>query len=340
MSNQITKRQHFVPQFYLRKFSQDKKRVHVYDKTTRVSKLLPTREVAQEHYFYDLSIDSIPPEHRSPSLDLQTVEHTLSHLENDFSNVLTEFLNLDVADIITAEQRQRMARFLSFQYVRTRDFRNFVIESDRKLMQTAVNYAVKKKFPGREHLTPRALDREKASALMQNRYMFDIPKAIHRARILEGHIWIVGENPAGVFNYTSDSPIVTRNISGDAGLTVGFAIPGAEVIFPLSPERVLLLREHTAFKSDEAADGRVVPLSSNQVEEFNKLQVVHAERQVFSLNGDFNLIEDMLRSDPDLFSASRERITISENDPMFRELREAIDERLRQMEQEDSAGDA
>ena len=89
---QRTKKQHYVPQAALRRFSQDGEKVFVYDKIKGEIRLANVRDVAQQRYFYDIPPEAIPPELEG-TLDRQMVEHTLGALESDFNSVVVEVIN-------------------------------------------------------------------------------------------------------------------------------------------------------------------------------------------------------------------------------------------------------
>jgi hypothetical protein len=48
-----TKKQHYVPQFYLKRFADARKRIYVFDKLTKRSFLASVTDIANERYFYD-----------------------------------------------------------------------------------------------------------------------------------------------------------------------------------------------------------------------------------------------------------------------------------------------
>jgi hypothetical protein len=132
-----------------------------------------------------------------------------------------------------------------------------------------------------------------------------------------------------------DHPVVLHNYFGDK---LGVGVPGVVVYFPLSPEFALGLHCPTIAEEirkgqekfdnlpDEAfvthpefyagyketvqiMEGFVegIPLKSRpeNVEHFNSIQISNAERFVFSCDGNFALVEDMLRIEPGLKKGPR-----------------------------------
>jgi hypothetical protein len=132
-----------------------------------------------------------------------------------------------------------------------------------------------------------------------------------------------------------DHPVVLDNLYGGK---LGLGVPGVVIYFPLSPEYALGLHclsiaeefrqehERLAGRSDEELvrnpslyacfeqtvcilegfqKGLPVQLQPENVENFNSLQVINAERLVFSSDGNFNLVEDMMRTNPELRKGPR-----------------------------------
>ena len=80
MQKKSVKQQHYVPRVYLRRFTIDGERLYVYDKIKdEIRGPENIKNVAQERFFYDLPVDTIPS-----NLDPQAEEKALSELEGQF----------------------------------------------------------------------------------------------------------------------------------------------------------------------------------------------------------------------------------------------------------------
>jgi hypothetical protein len=144
--------------------------------------------------------------------------------------------------------------------------------------------------------------------------------------------WLLYSTPRQRAFYISDNPVTmhnTVNQDPDRG-TLGLAVPGIEIYFPLSgticlgflcPSLEQWIREGQA-RADSlgvpvsfhgfirALKGeRALPLASENVTHHNSLQVINAERYVFSSDGDFALVREMLQSNPELKDGPRYRMT-------------------------------
>ena len=131
--------QHYVPQSYLRYFSPDRNKIFVFDKFNQKEFQSNVRNVASERAFYDFPEDITQPEH------IQIIEEFLSglekeqdkllkHLQKKIYNIFDLRLNPNHIEkvysvkVLTEEQRKELAYVIAIQFLRTREFRNFMME--------------------------------------------------------------------------------------------------------------------------------------------------------------------------------------------------------------------
>ena len=83
-----TKKQHTVPQFYLKGFATPAGKLFAYDKKN--DRAYPTNvgDAAQEAYFYDLPPKAFP----GREIDVQAIEKALSVFESGYSPLLTQLI--------------------------------------------------------------------------------------------------------------------------------------------------------------------------------------------------------------------------------------------------------
>jgi Protein of unknown function (DUF4238) len=128
--------------------------------------------------------------------------------------------------------------------------------------------------------------------------------------------------------YISDNPIALQNTMNQNPVmgTLGLGVPGIEIYFPLSATLCLgflcptieqLIRGNHARARQMGApisfdhwitalDGdQPLRLDADNVTNLNSLQVIYAERYVFSANNDFKLLHEMLDSDERLKGGPR-----------------------------------
>ena len=159
MSNnsQKTKKQHYVPQSYLKAWAASEKHyVYVYDKKLRKRRINSIRDVASENYFYDVNPNDIFSEEvleamRKEGLSWdsdersQGIEHTFANeVEGKFAELLKELINktnsatpwrVNNCYFISEEKKGKFAAFLAIQYIRTKQVRSNIINAAECLSQ-------------------------------------------------------------------------------------------------------------------------------------------------------------------------------------------------------------
>lgn len=109
-----TKKQHYIPQFYLKNFSLDKNHVHVYDKAIGPIgsfRYQTTINVAHQNNFYT---------HRTKNGDNKNLEELFCIIEGRASTAIRNVLQNKA---ITEKERYDIAVFAGFQYTRTPYFK-------------------------------------------------------------------------------------------------------------------------------------------------------------------------------------------------------------------------
>lgn len=126
MTDQITKRQHYIPQFYLKGFSEDQSQLFVFDKMAVPEKQFrfqTTENIAFENHFYTY----------------ETVEHTKENLEVIFQQLegqAAEIIRkIERGVVLNPQDRADFAFFISTLWVRTPSFRDETIDVDTKMYE-------------------------------------------------------------------------------------------------------------------------------------------------------------------------------------------------------------
>lgn len=306
------KKQHYVQQSYLRRFSPNEKQIYVYDKVLGKEFLSGILDVAQESYFYRLP-DGMKSEDPSVTIDDPLiVEKAFSKIESRFNQNVQTLVDLPATATIPAETRENLSVFLTIQLLRTRAYRNLIVETAEKLARAITNEAIKEKY-GEEALkyAPKITFKDKAAGLLQSKQIFDFDKIEEYAKMIRNHIWILGINNTGKPLYTSDNPVVMHTPLKDQLPAVGIASPGIEIAFPLSSTRVLTISDRAFYGFHENSfDGKSRVLDAENVKYYNSLQILDNERQIFCEKPDFDLVKDMIKKNPALGEINRDRIEI------------------------------
>jgi len=296
MSN--TKIEHFVPQSYLRRFTQDGKRLFSFDKSTGRS-FGPTsiRNVACERYFYDL-----------PDDNAQVMEGALSDfVDSNYSRWLDAILTpVNRGLRIGQRQKENMAFFMAIQVLRTRCYRDSTIKVMKQVEDAFLQLSEKYGKKG-VSLTPDAVlndflshDKEGIAKEHQVASIQDFQTIEELIQIFLGHIWIIGVNQTAFPFYTSDSPIARQTHKRERMRSYsGLRSEGIEIAFPLTSVYILALLERTFHADLESLDCWCMPIDANGVTYYNGIQVFESHRWVYSPTNDFRLAEEICREFPE-----------------------------------------
>jgi hypothetical protein len=144
-----TKIQHYVPQVYLRYFASSDEKIYIFDKSKLQTRFQHIKHAACQSYFYDLNFENLVEESRDElddftdeeieemkKIDEQYLEKFFSKtIENDlpkfFDKVLASFNFIQrdkyhKTQILTQKQKFEFSFLISFQLLRTKEFRNMI----------------------------------------------------------------------------------------------------------------------------------------------------------------------------------------------------------------------
>jgi hypothetical protein len=329
------KKQHFVPQSYLRRFSPDKgqKRVYVYDKAMKKSHgLLGIRGIANKSYFYDIPPDVIQSLSQNLNKDPHLEEKALQVLEGQFNHVIEVGINVAKGSAADLDQRMWMSLCVAVQLVRTLDYRQQIVGAMERLFEATMDSVLELAKPElASQVRAQAKYDDKTAAQIHAKLMWD-PKFISKiAAILYHRIWVIGVNNTGIPLFTSDTPVVIQAHKqkesytpdpkqGPAfskaidlvieSKTPGIEGEGKEVVFPLNPQCALIILENKYFSYLEKNQGKRYLLQPEDVVRLNSLQVVRSNRQLYSVSNDFSLAEKLCSEYPDIGSEDKSRVNI------------------------------
>lgn len=321
---QRTKKQHYVPQTALRRFSPDGERIFVYDKISNEARLSNIRDVAQQRYFYDIPQEVIPADLQQ-TMDRQSIEHRLSELEANFNTVvehvlrkvtsrnpLRRFLNfvtLRQDKTINCSDKKALCFFVALQYLRTREFR-LIMKDGLEQFEAAIRKRIPadqidlffEDFRGVNEVDVRM---HHLSLMLDNEFVSEL------TALLYGHILVIGQNRSNHKLYTSDNPMVRQAHKRHPVLrNIGIGSPGIEIAMPLSSDHILIFMEKTHFAPLAKSDRKLVNLVEENIEYYNSLQVQGCERQVYCETDDFELARDFCQRWPERCSQQRKRVAV------------------------------
>jgi len=321
MKNQI---HHYVPKFLLRKFGSESRKIYVMDKHTgKIFKLSTSKKselgVAAERGMYDFEFKGAP----------LTLEPSLAELESDAAIVIDRIVQTEKLDCLDVDGRGTLARFLAVQMVRTRGTWTTHQELAERMEAWLRKERMPEKFFEPDEYVGGGVNAEKAS---RARMITNAP-ADYGMSIAEKD-WVLLKTKQIAPYMMGDNPLTRHNDFDDSLRgNLGLKSKGIQLYFPLSPTLALAiwcptlhqaLRDYSkrlealSLESPELVEPHInswkssldtieaiqkgTPLISipDNIEHFNSLQVATAERFVFSSNGDFSLVKEMIRNNPEL----------------------------------------
>lgn len=240
------KKQHYVPQVYLRRFTADGVRLYVFDKLhenpakrIRRSKVL---HIAHENDFYDIPAEVLEPTARI-NHDRKMIEKLLSRFDAEMGTEIDYLVSTTGKGPLDPKRRATLSRALGIQALRTRDIRDVMVEVYQQGHEVLIHESIKRNMPGMEEYAPKVpLDSNyipvRHAALMLESGISTVGRAFF------GHTWTIGINKTQQPLYTSDQPVVRFAHIDDPNLSYeGFASPGIEVAFPLDSDHLLIMRD-------------------------------------------------------------------------------------------------
>ncbi|MBQ3262808.1 MAG: DUF4238 domain-containing protein [Oscillospiraceae bacterium] len=313
---QKTKKQHTVPQFYLYEWCiPGTHQVHVYDKITDSKRINNILDVASERYFYDIAPEELFPDSFIESLyqngleianDTQAVEKALAvEIEQPFSEIIKAILEktneltpwfIKNCFFIKEEKKQELSAYLALQYVRTKYVRNNIRDAAERLTQFLAELGASESTISEYSLTEKQAKNVHIKMLVDGESLSEITHCFNRLT------WMLAINKTDEKFYTSDCPIGTYGHIKDPLLPMnGLASEGVEVFFPLSPNVILIMVDGVYHYQYLLYDRKYVEITERaNVDFYNSLLAMQANRLIISSDGDFSLIKRMLDHDRDI----------------------------------------
>ncbi|MEQ6169105.1 DUF4238 domain-containing protein [Ekhidna sp. MALMAid0563] len=287
------KKQHFVPRFYLKHFTNSKGKISAFDIQEQNSFSTTVEKVAHKRFFYDYEpLDNIAGQ--------QLIEKTFAQYEGDSANLFRSIVSqLEKGDLSnhTPEQRAELAEYIILQQTRTVENRIVSEQMAKELERQVIA-----KGAGQEFFDSTGLRASNFDSKFLQLFALLNPEIEERIRELCDRFWIFWHNTTKHNFYTSDHPVV-GHIHEDRNLMA------YELYFPLTPKYAvsILLKNH--FEDLAGLDNQVIELDDpERVKFYNYLVLSKCNRQIFNSENDFRLAKKILKSRPELSNPDRQRV--------------------------------
>lgn len=340
-----TKKEHYVPRCYLENFEGNNNRIYVFDKFQLQTRHQRKEEIAAENYFYDIDFEKImesidPEKHNGIIEDIKRmtgnenweeikaaifnpkhIEKTFfSKLECEYSNLLKTIISksyngnkwvINNCETFSENEKVQLSLFLSIQTIRTRAFRDSLKQITEKLYQTLayrqqmnnVNAFPKEMFE--VEVNKDYIKLQHAGMIMDEEFVLEI------ADSLFNHIWVMYVNKTNRHFYTSDDPVVTIPHKKSEYISYGgFSSEGVEIIFPVSPDLLIAMYDKKWYSNCFNDRSFIILNDKEDIDYYNRAQVIHSFRCIFSQEDDFKIADDTCKKYPEICDPSN-RVIVS-----------------------------
>lgn len=246
MKAEENRKQHYIPQCYLRNFSPNDKNIFIYDKMKGDSFRNTVESVANIDYFYDLPEKFIENIEEIPNgTKFYEKAFFADTVEKYFNNILGQIIdkgnlwlrNEDIDEIINPHEKELFSQLIAIQYLRMPNIREKYSNARKKGIDCTSDIiksflsCQNPELKGEIDSFQVAYD-ESFDPILHSEIYADEELYIEIAnQILNKHwVYFIAENKDF---YTSDNPIIIKpHIPNQRPFYEGFGMTGAEIIFP------------------------------------------------------------------------------------------------------------
>jgi len=309
------KKQHFVSQFILRNFSIDNKdQLWVYDKWEEKEYKSSIRDSASENYFYEFSKDE----------NQTNTELKLSRLESDCKSIFKKIIEEKSIKSLTNVEHLMICLFSAVQYLRTNKSRELIEQMNKGLVdkvlerRNLIDDFEKIMNLSKDEIRDISIIELNSSAGKLAPYF--VEKEFALAESLSDEYFYISDNPITLYNH------LPRPFRGNLGLK----LKGIEIQFPISSKLCIVFMcpdvvNEVRLSIAKANSYKECPVDMRVAEEYlalfddcicakftrenveyhNSLQVNQSSRYIYSCTNNFDLVKDMIKSDPELKNPKR-----------------------------------
>jgi len=261
------KKHHYVPRFYLKRFSKTKKNISLYNlKNERKIINASLKDQCYKEYFYGKEL---------------LVESALADIENIASEI---FRQIDKAGCLpppSSPEHLLLIVFILMQYSRTKYSTDALNEMTDKMMKYLYSPMAKEK----------GLDLSKVNIHLNNVGLFSVAQSVQLYPILLDLRYKLLKNCTNVQFVRSDNPVVLYNQLMEfrrRHSNTGYANKGLQIFFPIDPHQLILLYDNEVYR---VGSEKKIVLELNNVQDIyqiNTLQVCSCLENIFFLDPELN----------------------------------------------------
>jgi len=256
------RRQHYVPRFYLKNFSIDRKGLAIGTFNIPSNKFISTARLktqAYEIYFYGKD---------------NRIENSLGLLEQNSATVIKDIIRANSLPNLKSKEFFTLLSFAIFLKSRTL----YAAEENRELVEKSVKAIYSKDSRLKDHLNnihiivndPTKIALRSAAQCLPIAFDLDYKLLINRTCIP----FITSDNPVIYYNQFME----TKKAFATG---TGLACKGLEIFLPLSPEHYVIFFDKDVYKFGSRKDLSVIIRDLKDIESLNKLQCISAYKNLY-----------------------------------------------------------
>jgi hypothetical protein len=327
---ELIKKQHYVPQFLLKKFSNPEGRVWVLDKATDKKFQVSSGDIGHQNYFYAIpKIEGLKlPTEITEAQRINAVEEYLRDIDSESGGTIDRILKaIEASRFVAADGRRRyylshnekvkLSRFMIYQEMRTEGFREKLAQQYYLGYKAMAEMAIKIKHPQFKG----KFDIQIAEWLEQLNHLKVImdEKFVNLlTNICLDKVWVIGYNDTDLPFFCSDHPVVMHSLAKDHFLSgPAWASPKTEICVPLSPKVLLMLHCRSLYKLKPHLntfagyfEDKLTFLSRENVLHYNHLQYHYSGRRMFSCSDKFQYVQEFMVDHPTAKDPFRQRASV------------------------------
>jgi len=266
------KQQHFVPQFYLRNFSEDKTHINAYNVLTKKTNYTQIKTSCRENYFYGKNLK---------------VEEFLCDMENIQAKIVREIILAKNVDLSSSDNHGFLLFFLLLQKIRTQTAKK---DSDL-FLNHSFNQYIKPMMRNNKDFEKYSDEYIQGLKIVSPDFFYKtgIPLALESFFAIMDLQPIIIEIKSNKEFITSDTPVIFNNyVDFKEYPLLSLVSPGLQIICPLTNKLMLFLFDNDLYKLKKNS------ISGSDIDAFNEIQLLKCSESVFFKNKDIQeYVEDL-----------------------------------------------
>ena len=298
-------KQHYIPRFYLRRFSEGDKFINAYDKKSCKKYLASLMSVCFENDMYTISDSFVKESNNETGGNINPmsieqdffadgVEDSFMKYLKDIDEIKSEWEKGSEFYVLTDVEKYELSMLIVIQYMRHPLIQKVMVENYMRMERAQIDM-VKEMMAvttGKQEFRDLKVDLiyEESVLHATTSYMnMDTIRMFSSA--MANNIFVFWISKSNDF-YTSDFPIVVCSHVPEAKPSfMGLAQFGGEVSIPLSPGLTLSIYDRIYFKDLKLQDCCFLEASDKEVRKQNLIRYLYAQHHVFSYKNDFRMID-------------------------------------------------